>query len=562
MLAILALIPEARHRWSWHVGLVGLAYAAAGLLFVFANKLTTAANTVFLQATNPLFVVALAPWLLREPVRAADLAFMGVLALGLALLFVGGQRHFATAPDPFLGNVLAAGSALAWAFTVTGYRWLARRGGADHGPIAAAAAGGNLIVFLVCVRGALPRAAGRATDWLIVFNLAMSLIWGIDTLFKMGAGLDIQQVLLTNAAFTLGSMVFEVPTGVVADTVGRRVSLLLCLVTLFVTTLLYVAIAWRGGGFWAFMWVSVFLGLGYTFYTGAVDAWLVDALKASGYDEPLERVFSRGQMLFGAAMLVGTIGGGLLGQIRLDIPYLVRAALVVPLFLLAWFRMPELGFTPRALQLRRVPAELRRVFVEGLTYGLHNPVVRPVMLASLVSMSFMIFGFYSWQRYFLDLLGRNLVWVDGVISALVGLSLIVGNACVGPLSRVVRTRTGLLMLSAGAQTVLAVACGLLTNFFAVVSLYLLYGVAVGLALPVKQAYLKPHIPSAQRATIISLDSMFASSGGVLGQTAWGWVARTRSIGTAWAWSGLTLLLGIPLYWVARRRDQKLDAIKS
>jgi len=49
------------------------------------------------------------------------------------------------------------------------------------------------------------------------------------------------------------------------------------------------------------------------------------------------------------------------------------------------------------------------------------------MFASLVSMSFMIFGFYSWQRYFLDLLGRNLVWVDGVISALVGLSLIVAT---------------------------------------------------------------------------------------------------------------------------------------
>ncbi len=393
-----------------------------------------------------------------------------------------------------------------------------------------------------------------------LFNLAMSLIWGIDTLFKMSAGLDIQQVLLTNAAFTLGSMVFEVPTGVVADTLGRRVSLLLCLGTLFVTTLLYVTIAWRGWGFSAFVWVSVLLGLGYTFYTGAVDAWLVDALKATGYTQPLEGVFSRGQMLFGAAMLAGTIGGGLLGQIRLDIPYVVRAALVVPLFWVAWFRMPEVGFTPRALQLRRVPAELRRVFVEGLRYGLSNPVVRPVMFASLVSMSFMIFGFYSWQRYFLDLLGRNLVWVDGVISALVGLSLIVGNALVAPLSRVVRTRTGLLMVSVAVQAVLAVACGLLTNFFVVVSLYLLYGVAVGLALPVKQAYLNAHIPSAQRATIISLDSMFASSGGVLGQTGWGWVARTRSIGTAWAWSGLTLVLGIPLYWLARKRDQHHDAI--
>ncbi len=175
MVAILALIPEARHRWSWQIGLVGVAYAAAGLLFVFANKLTTAANTVFLQATNPLFVVALAPWLLRERVRAADLAFMGVLAAGLTLLFVGGQRHFATAPDPVLGNVLAAGSAVAWAFTVTGYRWLARlgEGGADHGPIAAAAACGNLIVFLVCLPGALPLAAGRATDWLIVIYLGV-----------------------------------------------------------------------------------------------------------------------------------------------------------------------------------------------------------------------------------------------------------------------------------------------------------------------------------------------------------------------------------------------------
>ena len=173
MLAILVLIPESRHRWSWRVGLVGVGYAAAGVLFVFANKLTTAANTVFLQATNPLFVVALAPWLLKERVQAADLAFMSVLTVGLTLLFVGGQRHFATAPAPVVGNVLAAGSAVAWAFTVTGYRWLARQGGAGHGPIAAAAACGNLIVFLVCAPGALPFAAGRAVDWVTVIYLGV-----------------------------------------------------------------------------------------------------------------------------------------------------------------------------------------------------------------------------------------------------------------------------------------------------------------------------------------------------------------------------------------------------
>ena len=400
-----------------------------------------------------------------------------------------------------------------------------------------------------------------------LFNLAMSLIWGIDTLFKMGAGLDIQQVLLTNAAFTLGSMIFEIPTGVVADTLGRRVSLLLCLVTLFTTTLLYVASAWRGWGFWAFVWISVFLGLGFTFYTGAVDAWLVDALKATGYTEPLEPVFAKGQMFFGAGMLVGTIGGGLLGQIHLYIPYVVRAAIVVPLFALAWYAMPELGYTPRALELKRVPVEMRRVFVEGMEYGLHHPVVRPVMLASLVSMSFMIFGFYSWQRYFLDLLGRDLVWVDGLISSLLGLSLIAGSALVAPLSRLVRSRTGLLMLSVVVQAAMATACGMVgrgvgspDRFYIVVALYLVYGLAVGVAMPVKQAYLNAHIPSAQRATIISLDSMFANVGGVLGQSGWGWLARVRSIGEAWAWSGVTLLFGLPLYWLARRNDRRLDAI--
>src|SRR5439155_18858121 len=96
------------------------------------------------------------------------------------------------------------------------------------------------------------------------------------------------------------------------------------------------------------------------------------------------------------------------------------------------------------------------------------------MPPSLVSMSFIILGYHSRQRYFLDLLGRDLVWVDGVITALVGLSLIVGIALVAPLSRVVRTRTGLLMVSAGAQAVLAVACGLIANVFVVVSLYLVY----------------------------------------------------------------------------------------
>src|SRR2546429_5994286 len=78
-------------------------------------------------------------------------------------------------------------------------------------------------------------------------------------------------------------------------------------------------------------------------------------------------------MAFGVGMLLGTIGGGLLGQIHLYIPYVVRAAIVVPLFALAWYAMPELGYTPRALELKRVPVEMRRGFAGGEGEGLSHP---------------------------------------------------------------------------------------------------------------------------------------------------------------------------------------------
>src|SRR5206468_6971928 len=162
-----------------------------------------------------------------------------------------------------------------------------------------------------------------------LFTLSASLIWGINTLFLLHAGLSIFQGFIANAAFTAAMALFEIPTGVVADTRGRRVSFLLSEATLAVGTLAYVGVAAIGGGLLLFCAAGVILGLGYTFYSGAVEAWLVDALKATGYRHELDRVFARASAVSSIAMIVGTVGGGLLGQIDLSIPYLVRAGLVL-----------------------------------------------------------------------------------------------------------------------------------------------------------------------------------------------------------------------------------------
>jgi MFS family permease len=102
------------------------------------------------------------------------------------------------------------------------------------------------------------------------------------------------------------------------------------------------------------------------------------------------------------------------------------------------------------------------------------------------------------------------------------------------------------------------AHGVPTRFFVVVALYLVYGIALGTMGPVKQGYLNAHIPSEQRATIISLDALFADAGGVAGQSGWGYLAKMRSIGEAWIYAGVTLLVDVPMYFIARKNDKELD----
>src|SRR6266508_6358290 len=162
-----------------------------------------------------------------------------------------------------------------------------------------------------------------------LFTLSASLIWGINTLFLLDAGLSIFQVFVANAAFTAAMALFEIPTGVVADTLGRRLSFLLSEATLAVGTLAYVGVAAIGGGLLLFCLAGVILGLGYTFYSGAVEAWAVDALKATGYQRELDGLFARASIVSSVAMLVGTVGGGILGQLDLSVPYLVRTALLL-----------------------------------------------------------------------------------------------------------------------------------------------------------------------------------------------------------------------------------------
>lgn len=212
-LAILLLSREARRGWSLRVAVVGLAYATCLTLFVLANRLTTAANTIYLQSTAPLYLLVLSPWLLKEPVRRKDVGFMAVIGVGLALFFVGVDQPVATAPDPVRGNLVALGSGLFWALTVCGLRWMGA-GGEGRGSAVAAVAVGNLIAFAVSLPMALPVGAHPAADWglivfLGVFQIAIAYLF-VTAALRVVPALEASLILLIEPALNpLWAWVFQ-----------------------------------------------------------------------------------------------------------------------------------------------------------------------------------------------------------------------------------------------------------------------------------------------------------------------------------------------------------------
>jgi len=393
-----------------------------------------------------------------------------------------------------------------------------------------------------------------------IYTLSASLIWGINTLFLLDSGLTLMQAFLANAIFTGSMAVFEVPTGMVADTRGRRLSFLLSLTFLTIGTLAYVAVGALRAGLPGFIVASIILGLGYTFYSGAVEAWLVDALQATGYASPVDGVLARGSMISSIAMLIGSVSGGLLGGIDLAVPYLVRCALLVGAFLIAYRAMHDTGFTVRALRWADVPREMASVGRASVQFGWKEPHARLAILAGAAPAIFLEWGYHAWQPYFMQLLGTQAVWILGVVAAATSLAMACGSWLVERLTRFCGRRTTLLLGAALVYTATSIGVGLASTFGTAVTLYLIGMAAIGVFQPVRQAYLHAVVPREQRATVLSLAALLGSTGSMGGQAGLGWLASSRSLATGYVAGGIATALAIPWLIGMRRLGGAPDNI--
>jgi MFS family permease len=407
----------------------------------------------------------------------------------------------------------------------------------------------------------LARRIQRTYLTLLLGNtLAASFIWGINTLFLLDAGLSNLEAFAANAFFTAGMVLFEVPTGVVADTWGRRASYLLGTITLAASTLAYFLLWQLEASFVLWAIVSVFIGLGFTFFSGAVEAWLVDALAYAGYQGDLEAVFGRGQMVSGVAMLGGSVAGGVIAQATsLGVPFVLRVIVLLLTFLLAYRLMHDLGFTPE-----RTASPLRAtktVLVTSLEHGLGNPPVRWVMLSAPFTFGVGIYTFYALQPYLLELWGDSEAYsVAGLAAASVAGAQIAGGYLAPRIRALFRRRTTPLILGALATTLLLVGLGVTDSFWVALALLIGWALVFAAQTPIRQAYLNGMIPSQQRATVLSFDSLMGSSGGVVIQPVLGRVADANGYAASYLVGSVFQAAAVPFIVLSRRQRSPSDAM--
>ena len=312
------------------------------------------------------------------------------------------------------------------------------------------------------------------------------------------------------------------------------------------------------GPFWLWAVVSMLLGLGFTFFSGAVEAWLVDALNYAGYEGGLETVLGRGQMVSGAAMLSGSVAGGVIAQATsLGVPFLMRVGVLLAMFAVAYRLMHDLGFTPEPAShpLRAT----RDVFSASLEHGLRNPPVRWVMLAAPFTSGVGFYAFYAMQPYLLELWGDSKAYsIAGLAAAIVAGAQILGGYAAPRIRALFRKRTTALILGTATSSGILALLGLTSFFWFALLLLALWGLIFAADMPIRQAYLNGMIPSKQRATVLSFDSLMGSAGGVVLQPALGRTADVYSYSTSLVVGGAIQLVAIPFLTLSRRERAPAD----
>lgn len=369
-----------------------------------------------------------------------------------------------------------------------------------------------------------------------LYGLSMASIGSTYVMFLLAHKMNIFEAQLVNVVFFVTLALFEIPTGVVADVFGRKLSFVLACFLISLASLIY----FFSKGFAGFATAEAIAAIGATFRSGAFQAWVVDRLKYFGHTGNLTKIFAREQQFNLLALMVGSLAGSFLAKINITLPWLVSCLVAFLAGILSVCLMKEEYFHKRKFSFQDSWKLMGQASRDGLAQGRKNGVVRFVFLIGTIQFFAVQAPNMQWQPFFVKIFGN--IGVLGTIMIGISLSMLAGSFLAPRLKSWSKNEKAAINISQIAIGVGLILAATLSKTFLATIPFLLHEAFRGMFNPIKDAFLNHNIASELRATLISIESISHHFGGVIGLVASGWVALKISIPASWLMSGSFIIL--------------------
>jgi len=398
-------------------------------------------------------------------------------------------------------------------------------------------------------KGVIQKEPNYVFYWLrFLIGFCYGLIAPIYALFLFSRGLDAFQVSLTNLAFVLGILLFQLPAGALADTWGRKRTFLISMVFNSLSFLVY-----GFGKVWvAFIVAEVISALGFCLMVGVLEAWAVDAWKQRTAGKEYSFLFSRAETASNSASMFGGLLGGLIASISLQLPFLVGGVIFLSVLIMGYFLIEEKRLTTR-VKVATIINRSVKMIKSGTKESLEDKFIWQVAFFGGIAMiGFKVLDMF-WSKRFVDMFNGR-VWVTGYIWPLMTVFMIIGNYLLKWWTDRKKDYLTGFIINILFASIAVFLSSIFKSFYLAIFFFLLYEISRGIQRPALFGYFNKIIPDKKRATILSFSITVSWLGGAVGLLTLGWAAKRFSIETAWIGASMVFLLAlIPIIRLRRAK---------
>jgi MFS family permease len=362
-----------------------------------------------------------------------------------------------------------------------------------------------------------------------------SIICATYVMYLLSHGLDLFQINMVNFAFFLTLFLAEIPTGAFADVFGRKLSFIVSCVLFSFGMLIYAL----SDTIYGFVTAEVVGAIGATFASGAFRAWFVDKLRHHGYTGKLDGIFARASQIGSITQIIFATIGAILADISDVMPWYAASFITLLCGFVAMF-LKEEYFVRKKLSFKDGLFAMKQTVISSVRYGYRDEKVRFVLVLVTVQILAMQAPNMQWQPFFKQWLPNQTSL--GFLFSAISISMMIGAWLAPKVLRKLKCQKKTLALFQIIIGLCIVVAAVFNSLIIAIIAFLLHEVARGAFGPIKDAYLHENIPSKERATIESFESLAHHFGGAIGLLLTGVIAKNFGISLTWIVSGLFLVL--------------------